>query len=198
MSRFLETIQLRDGEFKLVEQHQQRMNLALAENYPCAKSNALREYLQRSNYPTIGLFKCRVVYDALIEKLEFVPYEQPIIRSLKAVETNLETWRYKLTDRTGLQNAVTQKGVCDDVLFVKNGLLTDTSYCNIALYDGKKWVTPRLPLLYGVQRERLLQEGKIVEKNIPLNELGQYSEICLFNAMNEFGAIKFSVSKIVV
>jgi 4-amino-4-deoxychorismate lyase len=198
MSQFLETVQLREGEFKLLEYHQQRMNLALADHYPNAKSIRLKEILQGTDYPTKGLFKCRILYNDLIEKIEFIPYERPLIRTLQVIETDLQTWHYKLTDRSGLQTAVVQKGTCDDVLLVRNGLLTDTSYCNIALYDGEKWFTPRLPLLYGVQRSQLLVEGKIVEKDLPLNELDQYSEICLFNAMNEFGMIKLSVLDILI
>lgn len=198
MSQFLETIQLRDGEFKLLEQHQNRMDLAISENHPNLESIPLSEYLHQSNYPTKGLYKCRLLYSSNIEKLEFVPYEQPIIKTLKVIETNLTTWKYKLSDRSTIQKLVVQKGECDDVLIIRDGFFTDTSYCNIALLKGDQWFTPRLPLLYGVQRAYLLQEKSIIEKDIHVTDLCQYSRICLFNAMNEFGALQLSISDIVI
>ena len=198
MSQFLETIQLRDGEFKLLELHQKRMDLALSENNPKFKSIPLLEYLHQSNYPIKGLYKCRLLYSSNIEKLEFVPYEQPIIKTLKVIETNLPSWQYKLSDRSTIQKLVAQKGECDDVLIVINGFLTDTSYCNIALLKDDQWFTPRLPLLYGVQRAHLLQEKSIIEKDILVFDLAQYSKICLFNAMNEFGTLQLSISDILI
>ncbi|HEY6915657.1 MAG TPA: aminotransferase class IV, partial [Paludibacter sp.] len=79
---------------------------------------------------------------------------------------------------------------------VKNGLLTDTSYCNIALYDGQNWFTPRVPLLYGVNRAELLLEEKLIEKDIAVEELKSYEKIALFNAMIEFGEVVLDIDKI--
>ena len=53
----------------------------------------------------------------------------------------------------------------DDILIVKNGLLTDTSIANIALYDGNDWYTPLHPLLKGTKRAELLDKGVLKEKN---------------------------------
>ena len=39
----------------------------------------------------------------------------------------------------------------DEILITRNGLLTDTSIANIALFNGKEWHTPKHPLLKGVQ-----------------------------------------------
>ena len=197
MSRFLETIQLKDGKFKLLERHQARMNCALSENFIGRDAIALKDSLMKTDYPRVGLFKCRVLYDADIKLIEYVAYQKPTIHSLKVTDIELPSCRFKQSERTALQAAYALRGDCDDVLLVRNDLLTDTSYCNIALYDGSKWSTPRLPLLYGVQRAQLLSEGKLVEKDIALNELRNYSTLCLFNAMNEFGTILLSVGAIV-
>lgn len=84
----------------------------------------------------------------------------------------------------------------DEVLLVKNGLLTDTVICNIAVFDGFNWLTPTTPLIYGVNRAQLLEDGKIIEKDIRLNELENFSRIRLFNAMIEFGKIELKISDI--
>jgi len=113
------------------------------------------------------------------------------------VETDLESHDFKLEDRTGFNDAFAKRGDCDDVLLVKEGLLTDTSFSNIALFDGEKWVTPRLPLLYGTNRDELLNTGKLTEKDISVLELKKYKQIALFNAIIEFGEIVLDTSVIV-
>ena len=196
MYQFLETIQLRDGKFKRLEFHQLRMRKALEEFYPTNTFPDLKQILENDPFPTKGLYKCRVIYDTEIRKIEYIPYTLPVIQSLKIVETDLPSLPYKIADRSGYQKLVERKGICDDVLIIKNGLLTDTSFCNIALYDGKLWFTPGIPLLYGVNRAQLLAEGKLIEKDINVEELLNFQYIALFNALIEFGDIKLDISAI--
>jgi 4-amino-4-deoxychorismate lyase len=151
------------------------------------------ENLHQSAIPQNGIFKCRLVYSQDVHLLEFVPYERREIRTLKLVETDLESFDYKNEDRTGLNAAFAKRDGCDDVLLIKNGLLTDTSYCNIAISDGKNWFTPRIPLLYGVNRAELLSNVKLVEKDISVGDLKNYRQIALFNAMIEFGELVLDV-----
>ena len=196
MCRFVESIQLKAGQFKRLELHQVRLQKALAESYPNVKMIELAESLKNTYFPTEGLFKCRVVYDSEIRLIEFAPYIRREIRSLKLVETKLESRAYKLEDRSGLNAAFAQRDDCDDVLLVRDGLLTDTSYCNIALYDGESWFTPGIPLVYGVNRAELLAEGKLIKKDITVTDLKNYRQIALFNAMIEFGELVLDIGKI--
>jgi 4-amino-4-deoxychorismate lyase len=69
---------------------------------------------------------------------------------------------------------------------VKNGLVSDTSYCNILFYDGAEWLTPEVPLLAGTQRQHLLDLGKIKTEKITPNDLHNYHKFMLINAMLEF------------
>ena len=80
-----------------------------------------------------------------------------------------------------------QRGDADEVVIVKNGLLTDTSYSNIALFDGQRWVTPRHPLLQGTMRQSLLDTGQLVERDIRDDEGGRYEKVSLINAMMPLG-----------
>ena len=84
----------------------------------------------------------------------------------------------------------------DDILIVRRGLLTDTSIANIALFDGKDWFTPKLPLLRGTCRTALIDNGIIKEKDIRPEELSSYSFVRLFNAMIKWGALEFSTGTI--
>jgi len=196
MSQFIETIQLIDGHFKRIELHQLRMEKALADFYPNKPVIDLQNALKQQIIPKSGLFKCRIIYNFEIQLIEFLPYTPPIIRSLKIFETDIPTFPYKMVDRTDYQNAFAQRGNCDDVLLVKNGLLTDTSYCNIALFDGLQWFTPKSPLIQGVNRAQLLAEKKVIKKNIKLDDLMNFQRITLFNAMNEFRTIEIDISTI--
>ena len=83
------------------------------------------------------------------------------IRTLKLVTANHIDYRYKSTDRSELNRLTAQKGNCDDIVIVKNGFITDTSFTNLALFDGHQWLTPAHPLLAGTQRALLLEQGKI-------------------------------------
>ena len=75
------------------------------------------------------------------------------------------------------------RGDCDDIIIVRKGLLTDTSYANIAFWDGHRWITPAEPLLAGTCRARLLDEGWLVEGAIRSKDLPGFSRIRIFNAM---------------
>jgi len=196
MCRFVESIQLNNGQFKRLELHQARLERAMDAYYPNKTIINLKEILENSGYPTNGLYKCRIIFDSEVRKIEFSSYIRRDIQSLKLIETEIESRTYKLEDRGEFELAFSLRNNCDDVLFVKNGLLTDTSYCNIALYDGDNWYTPLIPLLYGVNREQLINDKKLIEKKIKPNELVNFQQICLFNAMLEFSELMFDVSSI--
>ena len=111
------------------------------------------------------LFKWRVVYGSQgVETIEYAPYVMRSIRTLKLVTANHINYRYKSTDRSELNRLTAQKGNCDDIVIVKNGFITVTSFTNLALFDGHQWQTPAHPLLAGTQRALLLEQGKIKEK----------------------------------
>jgi len=198
MCRLVESIKLKDGVFYRLKFHQERVNKAFEICFPNEEPISLFDNLYQTMIPQSGIYKCRIVYDMDVQTIEIQPYLRREIQSLKIVETELESHAYKLEDRTGFNSAFAQRADCDDVLLVKNGLLTDASYSNIALFDGKNWFTPRVPLLYGVNRADLLEQEKLVEKDINVGDLKDYQKIALFNAMIEFGELVLDIDKIVL
>ncbi|MDD2284007.1 MAG: aminotransferase class IV [Paludibacter sp.] len=191
MCRFLESIKLKDGVFFRLKYHQERVNHCFQLFFPGRGVPDLSSFLQQQDVPKAGLFKCRILYDeqGFIQP-EIMPYQMRTVKSLKLVDTSLEAMAYKSTDRSVYEQLFAQRGDCDDVILVRNGLLTDTSFANIALFDGKQWVTPRLPVLYGTNRSYLLEKGLIVEKDIKAENLHLYQKIRLFNALIEFGEVE--------
>lgn len=130
-----------------------------------------------------GVFKCRVTYSQQLEKIAFEPYAFRFVHSLRLVDADLIDYTFKYADRSFIEALFLKRDKCSDILMVKNGCLTDTSYANVALFDGEKWLTPAKPLLPGTCRARLLAEGQIHEAEIRRDELHLFKKIRLFNAM---------------
>tara|TARA_B110000027_G_C16097633_1_gene291558 strand:+ start:536 stop:952 length:417 start_codon:yes stop_codon:yes gene_type:complete len=123
------------------------------------------------------------VYKEDIQEVSYTPYLPNIIESLKLVESNLIDYQYKYLDRTHIKELYAQRGNCDDIIMVKDRMLTDSSYGNIALLKDGVWYTPSTCLLNGTRRQQLIDQGKILEADIPVVDIDQYEKICLFNAM---------------
>ena len=194
MCRFVESIKLKDGKFFRLKYHQERVNKTFQEFFPEEEPINVFSVLSELLLPADGTYKIRIVYDKDVISADFAAYVRREIKSLKLVETNIQSAPYKFEDRTAYNEAFSQKGDCDDILLVKNGLLTDASYCNVALFDGKKWMTPKTPLIYGTNRAELIDNGMIEEQDMKADSIKNYEKICLFNAMIEFGELTIDTS----
>jgi 4-amino-4-deoxychorismate lyase len=178
-----ETICLRAGRLLNLPYHQDRLHRTRAALWGRSDPWSLADLLPVPAGLGEGTFKCRLTYGRQVEQLDWEPYTPRPIRSLRLVHDDTLDYTYKYQDRHRLQVLLEQRGTCDDVLIVRRGLLTDTSYCNLALFDGQQWLTPAAPLLEGTQRAALLDQGLIREATIRAGDLGRYSKIKLFNAM---------------
>jgi 4-amino-4-deoxychorismate lyase len=196
MYRFLETIKLLDGNFYRLPLHQQRLNKAFSECFPKNQAPNLISIIQNSDFPLNGLFKCRILFDEYDLKIEFEPYVRKKISSLQLMNTDIQTFNYKPADRIAYQQAFNLRKNCDDVLLVRDEFITDTSFTNIAFFDGTNWITPEIPLIYGVNRASLLAEQKIVALPVKISDLSNFKFFRLFNAMIEFGEIELSMTAI--
>lgn len=134
-----------------------------------------------------------MVYDKEIREITYAPYSIRSIDTLRVVRSDEIDYTYKSLDREYLNQLYALRETADDILIVKNELVTDTSIANIALYNGSEWHTPKSPLLKGTQRAFLLDQQIIKEEEITLKQLFTYSRITLFNAMITFRKIEFPV-----
>lgn len=196
MSRFIESIQLSDGELHRIALHQERVNRVFNDFFPDAEPFSLNEVFSSEQLPQKGLYKCRIVFDKAIQLIEIQPYIRRKIRSLKLVDATIKSLPYKSENRSELNEAYAKRQDCDDVLIVVDGFITDSWYANVALWDGENWYTPAKPIINGVQRKSLLNDHKILEKDIAKTTLADYKRIRLFNAMIEFGELELPVEAI--
>jgi 4-amino-4-deoxychorismate lyase len=179
--RLLETICCQDGKLPGLPFHQTRVRRSAQAlgwaAFPDLHSIIIPEHVQK------GRYKCRVLYRENIEAVEFTPYAIRPVHRLALIKADHIDYACKYEDRALINDAFGKRGVADDVLFVKNGLLTDTSYANIALWDGTRWLTPKQPLLQGTRRAQLLEQGRIYTEDIPTADLYKFEKLALFNAM---------------
>lgn len=183
MSLFIESIKVFNGIIYNLALHQERVSRTLSEFYPNAKID-LSEIKVFPMYGQ-GLYKLRIIYSDKIEKYEFLPYKIYETKTLKIVHSNNLNYKYKFLERTAINRLFSVRGDCDDILIIRNGLITDTSYCNVVLDDGHKLYTPANPLLKGIKREQLLQEKRIEPSEISIEDLVDFKRVILINAMIE-------------
>ncbi len=186
MCLLLETIKIVDGKPQNLDYHQARFEYAQKSLFGLKNSELLLETIKVPEFAQKGLFRCRIIYSKSIEKIEFLPYSFRQIKTLRLVESYGIDYSYKFANRSELENLFSQKGDCDDVIIVKNGLITDSFAANLVFYDGQKWWTPDSPLLKGTKREKLLAEKTISACKIEVGDLQKYSLAGLINAMTEF------------
>lgn len=195
MCRLVETIKLKDGVFENIDIHNERFNNSRKSKFGVGEYLDLNEVLKSQNYNKTGLYKCRVIYNEEIVKVEFIPYVLRQVKSLKLVKADID-YSYKYEDRSKLNKLFEQRGNCDDILIVKNERLTDTSAANIAFFDNDRWYTPLYPLLKGSKREKLLRTKAIFEEDLKITDLNKFQKAAMFNTMVDFGEIIFPVSNI--
>lgn len=144
-----------------------------------------------------GVLKMRFIYSELgMEDIQYVPYQMRHLASLKLMDGGDIDYSLKSTDRRELEALRLQRGAADEVLIVKHGFITDTSYTNVAFYDGRNWYTPDTPLLEGTRRQHLLDNGKIRTASIRADQLRQFAKIALFNAMFDLGELEIPIAAI--
>lgn len=182
MCLLFETIKLKDGVFFNLKYHSERMNNARELLLNQANALRLKSVLTVPAGCSKGLYKCRVAYDYYIHKIEFIPYKPGEIKTLKIVYADDISYQFKFTDRAQLQKLKNSAGA-DDIIIVKNGLVTDTSFSNLIFCDRGKWITPSTPLLKGTKRQELLDRRIISEQEIKPSDLKMFSRIKLINAM---------------
>ncbi|MDP2237027.1 MAG: hypothetical protein Q8J88_11390 [Bacteroidales bacterium] len=178
-----ESIRVFNGSFQNLALHEKRMQLAQKQLFDKSIFFNLAFFLNTFNPPQNGLYKCRLTYGEELSVPEFLPYHKKNILSLRLVESNNIDYSLKLTDRSSIQNLFDQRNGCDDVLIIRNGLVTDTSYCNIIFKNDMGLFSPQNPLLEGVQRALLLQQRKIETAIIGVDDIKKYSFFYLINAM---------------
>ena len=133
--------------------------------------------------------KCRVTYGGSgIQKIDFEPYTPRPINSLRIVDGGNIDYHLKYADRNALGRLTAMSDGADDVIIMKNRLVTDATYANLVFIAGTRLLTPATPLLRGVMVSHLIATGQVTALPLTLsdicpgNRLG-ITHVMLVNAM---------------
>jgi len=184
--KFFETIKIDEGKIFNIDYHNKRLNKTIKENFFIDSQIDLKNFIDP---PKRGLYRCKVIYDKKILDIKYYPYQKRKIKSFKLIQSDIE-YSYKYLNREKLDALFEEKGKADEIIIVKNSLITDTSIANIAFFDTKRWITPKKPLLKGTMRENLLYKKIIFEEDIRVDQIKKFKKIALMNAMIGFYIIE--------
>ena len=183
MCLLFETVRVLDGVPQNLPWHEARINRSRLEMWNLKESVILQPLMVIPQEFTTGTVRCKIIYGPGIRQIEFSSYKKEVIRSLKLVSADSIDYHLKFFDRSAVDSLVKFRGNCDEILIVKNGLVTDTSMSNIIFLDGADWVTPAEPLLRGTCRERLIAGALLHEREIRPGDIRRFAGCKLVNAM---------------
>lgn len=180
--KYFETIKCEDFEVFNLNYHQKRVANTIGLNIN------LQEYI---NPISEELLRCKLIYDenGVVDVLYF-PYKKREIKSFKIIFDNEIEYSKKYLNRAKLDELYEKRDDCDEVIIIKNEIVTDTTIANIAIFYENLWITSKNCLLGGTTRARLLEEKELFEKDITLDMLKNASKVALMNAMIGFDEIK--------
>ncbi|MCL6102809.1 MAG: aminotransferase class IV [Bacteroidetes bacterium] len=183
MFQLIETICYEKGFLHRIPLHEERMNRSRHQLLGCLDSLSLAPLLSIPEPLKAQKVKCRVTYAKKIENIEYETYIQKEILSLKLVTDDSIDYAYKSKNRDPLISLLNKRGMADEILIIKNGQITDTSFSNIVFLKEGTWFTPKFPLLPGTRRADYLQKRVIFPRIITTDDLYSYEEARLINAM---------------
>ena len=186
MYPLFETLCIENGKIQNIDLHQARYERSLREYYgkSAVKIFNLFSLIQPPALLQNRLIRCRINYNDKTTQIQYFEYHRKIYRTFQPVICDDIEYCLKYTDRSLINKLFAQRGTCDEIIIIKNGKVTDCSIGNLIFRQGKKWYTPDTPLLLGTQREILLQEGKIQDTTIFQEDIVNFDEIKIINAMN--------------
>lgn len=196
MCQLIETIKIANRQFQNLPYHNARLNRSRKELLGIREEVNIEDWIKIPESVGNGVYRYTLTYGKEVVKIDVQPYTIRKINSLKLVANDDIDYSYKYADREELNRLLAMKQDCDEILIVKNNVITDTSFSNVICLDGNTWVTPKYPLLKGTKREKLLQNGLIKEAEISVDDLNRFQKIGLINAMLEIGDITIDIKNI--
>ena len=181
MQSFFESIKCLDKKAFYLKYHEKRIFDTVKLRIDLSKIIKLKN----SN-----LIKCKIVYSE--NEILDITYDNYIIKNTKQFKIVYDdniSYKYKSTNRENIDLLLKQKNNKDEIIIVKNKLISDTSIANIAVYYKDEWLSPKKPLLNGTTIQRLVKEKKIKQADINIEMLKKATKIATLNAMIDFHII---------
>ena len=182
MYPFFETIRYVNGILQNLSYHQARINRTVS---ALGGKTAIHldkiQLLHDFEKDIVYKIKCLYNLEGAFH-IEKDIYNKKTIQTVSIHLAAQEEYQFKFTDRTWLNDALKKLGT-DEIIIVQNNIIKDGNYANLVFFNGIEWHTPLHPLLLGTHRARLINENKIIEKNITLSDIANYTSLKYVNAM---------------
>jgi 4-amino-4-deoxychorismate lyase len=183
MYQFIETICYEQDTFQRIDLHNMRCNQTRNRFFGSLPPLDLGLFLSVPDHLKEEKVKCTVTYDEEIRTIEYVSYRIRPVNSLKMVYDDTIDYSFKYADRTKLSSFFQLRGQFDDILIIKNGLITDTYYANVIFLSDSIWFSPENPLLHGTRIENYFREKRVTPALLRPKDLTLFSEARIINAM---------------
>jgi para-aminobenzoate synthetase/4-amino-4-deoxychorismate lyase len=190
----LETIELNDGVYTLLDRHLRRardsaLYFAFRWNERLV-SEALDEFRESH---LAGRWRARLIVERSGDaKVEARPLDRAKQKTLSVkfatepVDDSDPLIFHKTTARSRYDTELARCQPCDDViLWNSRGEVTESTIANVVIFsDGKHWTPPReAGLLAGTFRDELISKGKLFERTITKQELAEIGSFSLINSV---------------
>jgi len=184
MFDLLETIYIKNQNARNIKYHNRRFNQTRKELFGIKSQLDLLSVISP---PTDEIYRCRIIYNRDIKSIDYIPYKTKEIKTISFVNSQID-YKYKYENRDEINSLVNPNS--DEVIIIKDNLITDTTIANIAFLDkNRKWITPHKPLLNGTTRQRLIDIGFLYTRDIQKDDIFNSHSIALMNAMVGFKII---------
>lgn len=192
----IESIWIKNHKIQLIDYHQSRYEKTIKELYEKLPNQKLIKHIDRYALPSDDV-KCRVIYDGENIEVEYEVYNRRSFKSLKVVDSKSIQYDYKKLVRSKLDDLWSQREGHNEIIIVKDDLVTDAYYFNLVFHDGANFYTPLKCLLKGVRRESYISKSKVKVQNITVGDLKNFNSVFLINALNPLGEIEVSIENVI-
>lgn len=196
MVQLVESIKILNGRCYNLSLHEARANRSRKELFHLDTPIHLKYFIDIPEAFQHGLVKCRIVYDTNVRQVTYHEYAVRNIHALKLIFSDHINYHHKFVERSELDHLFSQKGDCDEIIIVKHGWVTDAYYYNLVFEKNGRFYTPLHPLLPGVQRQKLLNIGHISAIAIHHDNIQEYDQVHLINALTTLHQITLKTNQI--
>jgi 4-amino-4-deoxychorismate lyase len=202
MFQLFETINITDNSIINPELHLTRVHRsssALWGESAAARIENLFSFLEVNDLKWLELisqYKLKIIYDSKNVEYEITKYVRRKIDEVFLIENNEISYPHKFTDRAefekmrmGITKSNPNKNF--ELLIVKNGLITDSTFSNLVFQKGDLLVTPDDCLLEGTKRSLYLKKGLIRASRIKAEDLNNFESVHFINSMNNLGDLQY-------
>lgn len=194
MSLLVESIKMYNRRMYNLDYHQDRFRRTRLEVLGISKPISLRRIINEHLPDKNGLYKCRIIYNKDIQSVDITPYVYPEITTLKIVKKDDVDYKHKWVLRPQLDDLYLKKGEVDEIIIIKNGLVSDAYYYNLVFEKAGIYYTPEIPLLRGTKREKLIHQKKIIPTKITQKDIFDFERVHLINAMTDLKQVVVRIS----